>query len=244
MHIVLRYYESTGNTRDDKVKDTLKTMGASILVGGLSTCLGVIPLAFASSAVLRTVFVSFIAMVTLGVGHGLILLPVLLSYVGPTVSVRLNKHVILHEQKSLEDGDIVAATSKVAMSTTEEHEASDEPASVSGKAAEGEFGAPSHQGYPRSVTSDSSDAPLVLLNSPKISGASPQRNNKGTAEAAILAFMEEVSNASYAPVHQNIAAKEDDSDGEGDGAVEDRAEDAWILDVTPSTDSYINHVDC
>ena len=89
MHIILRYYESEGDTREEKVKETLRTIGASILVGGLSTCLGVIPLAFASSAILKTVFISFIAMVTLGVAHGLILLPVLLSYMGPIVCVRM-----------------------------------------------------------------------------------------------------------------------------------------------------------
>jgi len=90
MHIILRYFESSEPTRDLKVKDTLRTMGASILVGGLSTCLGVVPLAFSTSGLLKTVFICFISMVSLGVGHGLILLPVLLSYFGPEVCVRMN----------------------------------------------------------------------------------------------------------------------------------------------------------
>ncbi|CAB9500204.1 Pick C1-like protein 1 [Seminavis robusta] len=97
MHIILRYYESAETTREAKVKDTLRTMGASILVGGLSTCLGVVPLAFSSSGILKTVFISFIAMVTLGIGHGLILLPVLLSYWGPTVCVRMNQQDLERE---------------------------------------------------------------------------------------------------------------------------------------------------
>ena len=88
MHILLRYYESTAPTREEKVKDTLKTMGASILVGGLSTCLGVIPLAFSTSGIIQTVFVLFVSMITLGVGHGLIFLPVVLSYVGPIVCIQ------------------------------------------------------------------------------------------------------------------------------------------------------------
>jgi Patched family len=58
-------------------------MGAAVLSGGLSTLLGVLPLVVASSPVTRTVFVAFVAMVTLGVGHGLIFLPVLLSIIGP-----------------------------------------------------------------------------------------------------------------------------------------------------------------
>lgn len=84
VHILLRYYESSQfPTREAKVKDTLRTMGAAVLSGGLSTLLGVLPLAFSTSEVMRTVFVCFVAMVTLGCGHGLILLPVLLSCVGP-----------------------------------------------------------------------------------------------------------------------------------------------------------------
>jgi len=89
MHVLLRYYESPFSTREEKVKDTLKTLGASIFVGGLSTCLGVVPLAFSSSGIIQTVFVLFISMITLGVGHGLIFLPVVLSYVGPTIHVEL-----------------------------------------------------------------------------------------------------------------------------------------------------------
>jgi hypothetical protein len=58
-------------------------MGASILLGGATTFLGVIPLAFSTTTVFMVVFKSFLAMVCLGCGVGLILLPVLLSLVGP-----------------------------------------------------------------------------------------------------------------------------------------------------------------
>lgn len=82
MHVLLRYYESECSTREEKVKDTLRTMGSSILVGGLSTMLGVLPLAFSTSELMRTVFVAFIGMVALGVTHGLCVLPVVLSLCG------------------------------------------------------------------------------------------------------------------------------------------------------------------
>jgi uncharacterized membrane protein YdfJ with MMPL/SSD domain len=90
MHVILRYNESMETTRDDKVKDTLKTMGMSIMLGGLSTFVAVIPLAFSTSAIIGNVFTSFFAMVTLGVAHGLIFLPVVLSIVGPTHTPRLH----------------------------------------------------------------------------------------------------------------------------------------------------------
>jgi patched domain-containing protein len=63
-------------------------MGSSILLGGLSTFLGVLPLAFSTSTVMHTVFTCLFAMVVLGLAHGLIVLPVLLSFVGPILNIR------------------------------------------------------------------------------------------------------------------------------------------------------------
>lgn len=88
MHMLLRYHESPGNTPEEKVKAALKSMGVSILVGGLSTMLGVLPLALSTSNLMRTVFVGFFGMVALGLTHGLIVLPVLLSLVGPTAPMK------------------------------------------------------------------------------------------------------------------------------------------------------------
>lgn len=89
MHVLLRYYEARPDqTREDRVKETLQTMGISIMVGGLTTLVGVLPLVFSSVNIFLTVFYAFFAMITLGVSHGLILMPVILSYVGPTMCVR------------------------------------------------------------------------------------------------------------------------------------------------------------
>jgi Niemann-Pick C1 protein len=88
MHMMLRYYESPGDTRESKVKAALNSMGASVLVGGVSTMLGVLPLAFSTSELMRTVFVAFIGMVGVGITHGLVVLPVILSLFGPTAPIR------------------------------------------------------------------------------------------------------------------------------------------------------------
>lgn len=82
-HILLRYVETKSDDREFRVKETLRTIGASVFVGGVSTLLGVVPLAFSSSHIIRTVFIVFIALVTLGLSHGLILLPIVLSIIGP-----------------------------------------------------------------------------------------------------------------------------------------------------------------
>jgi Niemann-Pick C1 protein len=83
MHVLLRYFESNGGGRKEKTVEMLRTMGASILIAGISTFLGTLPLAFSKSEIFTTVFYAFLGLVTVGCGHGLILLPVVLSTIGP-----------------------------------------------------------------------------------------------------------------------------------------------------------------
>lgn len=82
MHVLLRYYESVGDRRT-RALHVLRTMGSSILLGAVSTFLGILPLALSTSTIFHTVFISFFGLVVLGASHGLVLLPVLLSLVGP-----------------------------------------------------------------------------------------------------------------------------------------------------------------
>jgi uncharacterized membrane protein YdfJ with MMPL/SSD domain len=81
VHVLMKYYESDGNRRE-KTINMMRTMGSSILVGGISTFLGTLPLLFSKSHIFKTVLVAFLGLTTLGVGHGLILLPVLLATFG------------------------------------------------------------------------------------------------------------------------------------------------------------------
>mmetsp|Transcript_13786 Transcript_13786/g.19271 ORF Transcript_13786/g.19271 Transcript_13786/m.19271 type:complete len:918 (+) Transcript_13786:223-2976(+) len=102
VHIVLRYFESTVPDREGKVIDTLASMGSSVFVGGLSTLLGVIPLALSSTDIFITVFVTFSGLVVLGMSHGLILLPVVLSIVGPAAETMPQEEGRADEE---DDGD-------------------------------------------------------------------------------------------------------------------------------------------
>lgn len=90
MHVLLRYYESTEKTREGKTRDALESMGSSLLLGGLSTFLGIMPLAFSTSQLLRSVFISYAGMIGIGLTHGLVVLPVILSLVGTTDCIRLD----------------------------------------------------------------------------------------------------------------------------------------------------------
>ena len=90
MHCLLRYYESHQTNRTERTINMLETMGAAIFLGGASSLLGTLPLAFSTSDLFFNVFIVFFGLVTLGLAHGLILLPVILSTVGPQdVSITL-----------------------------------------------------------------------------------------------------------------------------------------------------------
>merc|ERR1712232_571974 len=85
-HVLLRYYESPFLSRKDKVRDALSSFGPSILLGGFSTFIGILPMAFSSNELFKNIFFCLIAVVVLGLAHGLILLPVVLSLVGPATN--------------------------------------------------------------------------------------------------------------------------------------------------------------
>lgn len=83
MHIVVAYFDiKDATSRNKRVTKVLTTMGVSISVGGFSTLLGVLPIVFASNF-LRVFFWTYLAIPILGIAHGLILVPVILSLLGP-----------------------------------------------------------------------------------------------------------------------------------------------------------------
>lgn len=84
MHIVLTYYETKeAASRNERVHKVLTTMGTSILLGGFTTLLGVLPLSFTGSEAFRTFFFTFLGISGLSSLHGIIFVPVVLSLVGP-----------------------------------------------------------------------------------------------------------------------------------------------------------------
>ena len=102
MHMLLCYYEIPGK-REERAVETLRTMGSAVFVGGVSTFLGILPLAFSTSEIFVTVFYTFLGLVTLGVGHGLVLLPVILSIIGPENDTVVHKPSSDRKRMSVED---------------------------------------------------------------------------------------------------------------------------------------------
>jgi len=82
-HICYHYMSEEGRSPEERISASLYALGLPIIQGAISTILGVIGLAFAPSYVYVTFFKMMFLVIFLGVAHGLILLPVLLSLFGP-----------------------------------------------------------------------------------------------------------------------------------------------------------------
>eukprot|EP01068_Selenidium_serpulae_P014124 Selendium_serpulae@DN6055_c1_g1_i1.p1 len=82
VHIVHTFTECSGKTRNHRMVETLVLMGTPVTHGALSTWLAMVPLIFRREYILE-LFYRMISLVLLfGWTHGVILLPVILSWVG------------------------------------------------------------------------------------------------------------------------------------------------------------------
>jgi hypothetical protein len=85
--------EGEGKDPEERIAASLYALGLPIVQGAVSTILGVVGLAFASSYLYFTFFKMIFLVIFLGALHGLILLPVLLSLFGPNSCASLRKNL-------------------------------------------------------------------------------------------------------------------------------------------------------
>ncbi|KAB7502771.1 Patched domain-containing protein 4 [Armadillidium nasatum] len=107
-HISYAYLTAKVDTPNERVKECLFTLGLPIIQGGISTIIGVIALTFAPSYIFLTFFKIVFLVIFFGIMHGIFLLPVLLSLLGPgsfqkKKEPRLyNPHQILNQKNDLQ----------------------------------------------------------------------------------------------------------------------------------------------
>nr|XP_046242813.1 NPC1-like intracellular cholesterol transporter 1 [Scatophagus argus] len=99
-HMTRSFALSTKPTRVERAKEATANMGSAVFAGVAMTNLpGILVLAFAKAQLIQIFFFRLNLIITLlGLAHGLIFLPVLLSYFGPDV----NKAVLLQLQRDKE----------------------------------------------------------------------------------------------------------------------------------------------
>lgn len=82
-HISYAYLAAKVDTPQERVRECLYALGLPILQGGLSTILGISALIMAPSYIFITFFKTVFLVIFFGALHGIFLLPVLLSLLGP-----------------------------------------------------------------------------------------------------------------------------------------------------------------
>ena len=88
-HITYAFVLAPGDDGNERMRNALYSVGFPIAQGALSTILGVSALGFAPSYVFRTFFKTMLLVISFSALHGLVVIPVLLSVVGPP---RLTRH--------------------------------------------------------------------------------------------------------------------------------------------------------
>jgi len=96
VHVTHWYIEEHGSTRNERVRDTLRSIGPAVFHGGVSTFLAFVLLAGSKSHVFTTFFKIFTLVVVFGLFQGLGVLPVILSFLGPKLKEPLGLDVISH----------------------------------------------------------------------------------------------------------------------------------------------------
>merc|ERR1719219_1161378 len=94
-HVAHRFIIEPGTDRNSRIQSTLANIGPAVLNGGLTTLFAFVLLANSQSHVFLTFFKVFFLVVSFGLYHGLVVLPVFLSLFGPKSHVKIVLPVFL-----------------------------------------------------------------------------------------------------------------------------------------------------
>ncbi|WAQ97489.1 PTHD3-like protein [Mya arenaria] len=82
-HICHAFMVAEGKTREEKAQQALKTAGAPIFNGAISSLIGIIMLSIAKSYIFQSFFQVMFLVIAIGLCHSVLFLPVVLSFIGP-----------------------------------------------------------------------------------------------------------------------------------------------------------------
>ena len=90
-HVCTAYMVSDETTRHARAMDSVVHASGPILNGGFASMLGVLVLSVTESYIFKAFFKVMLLVVTFGAAHAILLVPVLLSFIGPKAHMRLEK---------------------------------------------------------------------------------------------------------------------------------------------------------
>ncbi|WAQ97494.1 PTHD3-like protein [Mya arenaria] len=99
-HICHAFMVADGQTREERAQLALKTAGAPIFNGAISSLIGIIMLSIAKSYIFQSFFQVMFLVIAFGLFHSVLFLPVILSFIGPNKSKSKTQNigrVSLHE---------------------------------------------------------------------------------------------------------------------------------------------------
>ena len=118
-HIGEAFMISTKPTKGDKVVDALYRIGASVFNGAFSTYLAVVVVGNAQTYIFRVFFKEIFLVTVIGSAHGLLVLPVLLSWCGPNGADENQKK---NDDDELELHEVESKVRDISESISELHE--------------------------------------------------------------------------------------------------------------------------
>ncbi|XP_035687590.1 patched domain-containing protein 3-like [Branchiostoma floridae] len=111
-HITYAFVTGQGESRNERSVFALYSIGMPIVQSTVSTILGILALAFSTSYIFRTFFKTMLLVMLFGAMHGIVILPVVLTFLGPKKS--LGKRFEKHGSTSKVDDTAYATTATLA----------------------------------------------------------------------------------------------------------------------------------